>query len=262
MKYVSFIIKSSIRILLIFMVAYVWINNYVKNSYITITISALLSIAIESIILLYNRRKNQKNTLTKEESKMKDIWQTALTLQNKKETLLNIEKMINEDTTITKNTYVIITNQDKIVYPIFYRDKVNIEDINTLYNILIIENINNAEILCNDIDESASILTSKISDKTITILNINDVYSKYIKPNHISPPTTINIKNEKHKNKNYYTDIIFNKKLLKNYILGGILLFFTSFFTKFSIVYEIMGTVMIVFAFICMLRKSNNLVSK
>lgn len=262
MKYVSLIIKSIIRMLLIFMVSYVWINDHVKNSYVTIIISALLSIIIETIILLYDRRKNQKNALTKEDNKTKDIWQTILALQNKNETLLTIEKMINEVKIKNKNSYVVITNQDKVIYPIFYKDKVNTEDINTLYNILKIENIINAEILCNDIEESASNLINKISDKIITVLNINDVYSKYIKPNHIPLPTAINIKNEKTKNKNYYADIIFNKKLLKNYILGGILLFFTSFFTKYATIYEIMGTVMIVFAFVCMLRKSDNLVSK
>ncbi len=257
MRYLSTILTSIIRMSLIFLISLVWTNDITNNSYVSIIISIIVSVCIEVLIILISHKKNIRANISKKEQILKDDWQTILSLQSQTEVCNTITELIKEKEIVNKNSYVIITNTNTLIYPIFYKDKIQNVDINIVYNISKIENVENVKIFCNSIDEQAKLLISKIGDKNITICDMDTIYNQYIKPDNIPCPSSIRLKHPKPKTSLEYLNIIFNKKLTKNYIFGGILILFASFFTKYSLLYEIMGTVMIICACVCLIKKQD-----
>lgn len=257
MRYLSTILTSIIRMSLIFLISLVWTNDITHNSYVSIIISIVVCVCIEVIIILISHKKNIKSTISKKEQIIKDDWQTILSLQSQTEVCNTITNLIKEKEIVNKNSYVIITNTDTLIYPIFHKDAIQKVDVNIAYNISKIENIKNVKIFCNSIDDQSKLLISKIGDKNITICDMDTLYNEYIKPNSIPYPNNIELKHPKPKTSHEYLNIIFNKKLTKNYIFGGILILFASFFTKYSLLYEIMGTLMIICACICLIKKQD-----
>lgn len=254
MRYISIILTSLIRASLVFIISFVWLNDIIRNSYVSITVSIVVSMIVECIFLHFTKKKTAKIKTNKNDEKTKNKWQTILSLQSQITACKTIMSMLEKYEIVDKKSYVIITTTSTLVYPVFYKNSIQNIDINTAYNISKIEGVQNIEILCISIEDSAQNLASKIDDKNITLYDIDKVYDKYIRPHNPPLPSDIKLSDEKTKTRYEYADIIFNKQLIKNYIFGGILLFFTSFFTKYAIIYEIMGTVMIIFALVSIIK--------
>lgn len=259
MRYLSRITTSIIRVSLIFLLTIMWTNNIIKNSYVSITISASISIAAEIIISIILAKKNKSHKRTEKEQKQIEKTKTILLLTPKQYVVDKIYDIYKAENDCEKyNGYILITDTDTIIYPIFYKENVDTSDIANVYNTAKEHNIKNINILCIQSSQSAATLCQQISDKNITISDINSSYENIIKSNLEKFDFDIKLNEEKPHNLNFIKQAMFDKKLTKNYIFSGILLIFASFFTKYYVLYEIMGSVMILFSLVCLFGKKEN----
>ncbi len=255
MRYISTLISSLTRIMLIWIISFVWLNDVIKNSYLAITFSILISVVIELLLSLLYYKKDNKEKLTKEEKQQINDWKTQLQFMSNKQ-ICDIYKSNTDYEIIYQRNKILIKNGYKYITPIFDKSIIGYDDIVSIYKYAKSKNITELNIHCLEYDDNANQISRLISDINITLCDINYIYKNIIKNNDYTNRNfqkTITIKDS---NRINYLDVVFNKKIVKNYIFSGILLLFASFFTKYSLLYEITGSILLIFSLICILRKN------
>lgn len=259
MKYVKTTITHLIRISLILLLTLIWTRDLIKNSYVYITLSITLSIAIEFIITkITNKRTSNKNITKNDLKQIENIKLQLPFYSNEKAVLLLVELYGQTYEVIKKNDYITTKGDTtKLIYPAFSSQFLSITDLSKIYKLSNELSINDIIIHCIDCEENVSNLTQQISNKNITIINVENMYYNIIKKLNIKVENEVKLVDNKMKSWKDFSNIVFNKKLTKNYILSGFLLLFASFFTKYTLIYEICGSLLIVLSLFSMFRKSS-----
>lgn len=258
MRYISTIISSFIRVALISLITFIWLNDIFKNSYLAITFSIIVSAVIEILLSLFYYKKDNKEKISKEENKEINKWKTQLQFMSNKQ-ICDIYSTNSNNIIVSEKDKILIKNGYDYIMPVFDKSILNCDDIASIYKYAKSINISKLHVHCLEYKNNLHDITQSISDINITLYDINYVYKNIIKNSINFDRDFNNIIVPKNINKVNYFEIIFNKKLIKNYVFSGILLLFASFFTKYSILYEITGTILIVFSLICILRKKKKI---
>lgn len=263
------------RIFLIFLICFVWMRYFVRELWLSVLYTALLTISIELILHFLFMRKNQKNNLKTEEENLSEKISATFIFSPKSALnyFFNLCKINHSAKKMGK--YIIIspriaenadTNSDlqenkniTILYPLYSYSPIvpqNLVDIIKQVE----KNKPQKLIICGyKIDMATYKLASKIKEFKIILLNSNDCFIKLIKNYNYYPE---NLKELNLKEKLTFKDILrqsVSRKRSKGYFIASLFLLFSSFIVRLNIYYVIMSSLLLLLSLLSFFLPSNRL---
>ena len=246
---------SVFKYLIFFLISFIWATTKTHN----ITICTISAVVISAILCfvttkLFYVKQNKKTIKLNEENLIKNI-ATQLKFYTQPELINYFYSVIsfsNPNTTKTKQ-YILVNNHTYVI-PVF-NTYLTAEDYFKIFNKY---KNKSCIILTNAISPSLKELLSELETINIKILTINDVYFKIIKPTNILPSEVIKQKSPQKIKFSKVLEFAFNKTNSKKYFLYGLLLMFLSFIYNYTIYYQIMGTILMLFSLFSRFNKKFN----
>ncbi len=269
------VINILISVFAFFIFAFIWANYYVRDYRHAFNISVLVtSLFFLGYTLIYNY-KSKKSHFSKIDAEQIDKCSKNILLQKASEQLDFFARIFEKNNTLTKHKYYLKfenplqknlpdltskenidaysnapSNKKAIIIPIFNKLKINEDDI-----INILNKIDSTSacviVFCNEYVPENPTFFNQIEELDLEVLNIKDIYKKYLQPQNIYPKCKYSIKNN---SSIKYSQLIFlatKQEKAKNYFFIAIILMFFSLFTRYSIYYIISGTLLLILAFLC-----------
>ena len=257
MKYLSYITKSLIRYVCILSISIVWINYFVRKFSIALTLSILLATGVEIIMywLYYRSIKNKQLTnanTAKQLALHNYMLYTALPSQ-----LLYYANILKQTycSQIYKDCIVAIFDNKKVCYiPKYSIDSINVMAVIECIRIGLRHKADKIIVLTNEICSHAKQYIDNAHGMEIEIYNLSKTINLII-GNQSIPDCPITISKNKPTFRQY-AGIIFTRAHAKGYLMSGIIIMLSSLIVPYSIYYIIMGTIMLLFALICLQKKS------
>lgn len=241
------IIDTTLFVVGFSIICFAWINKYIKISFLSLFITAIISFIIAKTIWDLSTKKFNKKNLKTQELKFAQNCIDYLTL-NPNQTLSFFKTII--DNSAIKGKFLLSPNA--IHYFDYCSDQTSTQTLCALQNKIDLTHT------------KAYLYSSKLSEKCAKLITQTNVvwvkdYDCYLlmKEKQRFPITQQKSEQlQKHKFKQAFLQALARKKA-KTYFFYGALLLLTSFIMPYSLLYCIVGTISIVMALICLLVKNN-----
>lgn len=259
MKHISLISQNILRIILIYLLSFIWIKYLIQSLWLSILLSVLVSLFIDIMIRIINKKKNNKQNL-----KIKEIEEAEnifLSLATNTDYISFFHKLAQKENINAekKAKYIILPNQKNkiILYPFLSMNELKKDDIAKLIILLNKEKANKLVIVCGEIDKNALIFSKSI-EKDIVLLDKFESYKQLYKYYNLFPEITLSYqKNKKLAWKELFA-YSFNKTRTKGYIFSAFILFLSSLYIPMNFYYCFMASLLLVFALISHFNKPFN----
>ena len=239
----------------IFLIAFAWINFYIRNLWTTFFIALALSISICFIINFFSEKKEAKviNKKTTEEKINNSFFNFKLmTREEKFKVLSNVFK----DYELKIRLGNLFAKLGEKNCQIILATHIDILNQNLLINLLD-EHAKNADkyiILCN---EDATTNKNIYKDREIEIINKLKLYELFEANNCVPNGENINSKINKPSFRELFS-LMFARKKAKGYFFCGLILIFSSIILPYHRYYLIIGSMLLSFSVVCKLKKNSN----
>ena len=253
MKTVNLVVSKTFRILLIFLLVFIWIRFYQNNLLLSVLYSAILAIICDLCLEFLLRKKQTKDLLKKEEILDAKNYAYHFLLNDKSVSLAFFEKILNKHFAIHKKSNYLwwdSENEVTVFYPCFNTDVVKIRDVISIYNSIKGIPSPTKIIICATIFDQSTVTFAKSSPINFLLFDQFDTYEKLMKPNNLFPSNTQKLEEKKQSNWQNIAEYAFNRKRTKTWLFSGLLLIFSSLFVRVSIYYLIISSILIIFAII------------
>ena len=245
---------------MIFLFVLIWIKYFVETFWLSMLISAILTLVIDFILKAISSRKNKKNQLINQNKNKIENYINYFVETDKKDNINFFFNLAKTKHNTTKNSnYICICHPNKkiILFPYFFEREIEIDDIIYIANKCKKESADKIIVLAKNININAINYANK-SKNNILILGKEQVYSYLLEKYNYYPE----IPTEKEIKKTSFKQIInfsINKKRTKGYFLSSVILVFSSFFVPYKLYYIIMASLLLALSFVCFY--SNNIIS-
>ena len=251
MKYVSLILSSILRIFLIFFLTFIWTRYFLKELWLSLLISAVVTSVLDVSIRFLLRKKSNKNNLKlKEKEEAENMFLSLATSANYLTFFHELAKKENPSAE-KKDKYILLKNSDRTVllYPFMSMNELSKDDIAKILISSQKQKANKLVIVCGELAKD-TFAFSKSLGKEILLLDKFSAYSELYKFYGFFPEISLTYqKNKKLALKELFA-FSFNKSRTKGYFLSAIILFISTLFIRMNIYYCIMASLLIVFALI------------
>lgn len=264
MKKFNFILQEFLKILLLFLISFVWTRYFLKKLWLTILVSSIIVVFSYGIMTITNKKKKTKTKLKQKEMENAENSFLSLACQGKTKSIDFFANLANKKhQNIKKNkSYVVIYHEKENVKTVLCFDSsfdgLNITKFMEIYTKIKQENATKIVICCKEVsDKNLQTFLSNFDEK-ILILNQYDTYEKLYKYYDFYPKITNTYKSDK---KLLFKDCLsysFNKKRTKSYLFSALILIFCSLFVRASLYYCIVSSVLIICAIISQFNKLYN----
>lgn len=232
------------KYLIFFLISFIWCNYYNRN----LGVCLIASIIVASILSfvtskIFYARQNKKTIALQEKTEINNI-ATQLMFYSKSEQIDYFFNVLSFSNTNLQKTKEHIVLNETIIIPMFsFCLEANhyLKVANKYKN-------NSVIILSNKLSGELESLLNSVEETNVKILTINDVYFKIIKPTQVLPKQVVKLKSAKKLKIKELVYVAFNKKNAKSYFFSGLLLLFLSLIYRFSLYYQISGTILLLFS--------------
>lgn len=240
----------------VFLLLFAWINYFVMDLKITFILSLIFSFACLYLLFYFYNKKQTKLNLNKQQTKQIEINFLNFKLSSKKEQLNLITNILSYKHKVTKETdYLTYTeNENKHVIYLFLNQK--ILTFSDLINIIsnIDADFDKLEIICENYE---NFNTKILKDKEIILTDKSSLYLNYFSKYNTYPDKKIMEENlTKIKLKDFFLHF-FSREKSKGFFICGLILIFSSIIIPYNVYYIIFGSILLIFAIICKVKKQN-----
>lgn len=247
------------RIVVIFLICFVWCRYFINNLWISLIITAILTLSIDFLIKFVLNKKNKKQKAKIDEQETIQNYINSFIFSDDSFCVNFFSELAKQKhNVIKKSKFIQIehTCNRVILYPYFvYRD-FNVDDLICILNK--VKSLYPAKIvICtNKIDPLALKLSSKLPIKTI-ILDAIDTYNSLLVKYNYYPPLT-KLSDTSKPTMKYFLSYALNKKRTKGYFIASLFLLFSSFLVPYKIYYVIMSSILLMLSFISYINPKFN----
>ena len=245
------VFNTFFRLLLVFLIAYVWIYYLVRTIWLSVIITAFLTLVLDIIFVLFMRKKHKKQSIIFDAKQKKENCINSLVFNENKNVVdffFSLAK--SKHNAQKKSGYIIISHPDKkiVLYPKFMHREFSLDDFIEANNKTKKENANRIIICAKNISSN---VYSYIKNKpeNYVVLDGEKTFDLLFEKYQIYPQ----IKQVENQTKTNYKDILrlaLNKKRTKGYFLSSVLLLISCFFVPYKLYYCIMSSVLLVLSFV------------
>lgn len=251
MKYVGLILQSILRITLIYSLTFIWIRYFIRELWLSLVLSGVITIVLDILIRIITKRKdNKSNMKIKEKEEAENMFLSLTTSSNFMTFFLNLAKKENQKA-IKKKNYILLENPENktLFYPFMSANELSKDDIAKIIILANKEKADKIVITCGDINKEAFSF-SKSLNIPIILLDKFSTYNELYKYYDCFPEITLSYQKSKKLAFKEMLAFSFNKSRTKGYVLSAIVLLISTFFIRMNIYYCIMASLLIIFALI------------
>lgn len=262
----SKIIDNLFLIFVVFITAFLWIRYNEHNPLLILLYSSIATIIVCSLFHVIFKYKNKKKTLNAKHVKQIELLTQKLTFATQSEVIKIFEQALKKrDITYAKTTKYLAFDNNLIV-PVFNKIKIDENALLEIFLYLKTKKIS-AKLVCIcacDFDVTAKSLASKFTDYNILLYDKNQTYTVFFKPvQYVVENVAIKKQKTPFKQKiKTLTNVAFNKKRFKSYMVCAIILLIASYFMRYNLYYLISSSILILFALFSYFNKPFNVKEK
>ena len=234
----------------IFLIAYAWINFYIRSLWITFVLSLIITFASVFVLYYFLNKKSSKVALSnKEKAEINKTFYIFRLTPN--EERLKLLKTVLEKTykTELKNGILIYSKDEKshLVITATKYELITQNELICLLDGFLQVNCNVIDIICNE----HTVTNSKIfKDKDINFINKSELFAILKNANIQLDDSNINSTVNKIKFKDILQGI-FTPNKARGYFLCGLVLIFSSIILPYHVYYVVVGSMLMLFSVIC-----------
>ena len=250
MKTVNFIFSKILRILLIFLLFFIWIRYYEDSLLWSVIYTTVLTFIFDFLLTFFTKKKDLKASMKKGEISKAEGYCNNFIFNGNAVAVDFYFELLGQNFTATKKTNYIIfeSNGEKnVLFPYYKYDKMTIQDLVFVYEKVKKLSVNKIIICTNDVDQKTKELVSKLPIKFI-ILNKYETYENIMKKYDFFPNSILNIDDSTKLTFKNFLAYSFNKKRAKGYIFSSIILLISSLFVKSTIYYLVFSSILLLMA--------------
>lgn len=238
----------------IFLFIFAWINFYTRNLWLTFVLSLIFSFACVFLLFYFINKKQVKTNKSKSEIENINkffLGFRLMTTTEQQNLFLNILK----DKNIKLENNFLIYNENNKKIAIFFATEFETITENIFFNIVSKfrnVNIDEIKIVCLSFQP---INTNILKGKTFTFVNKENLFKNYFE-SYNNFPNIEDINSSKLKFN--FIDILnnfFTPHKAKSYFVCGLILIFSSIILPYHFYYIIFGSMFLLFAIICKIKK-------
>ena len=238
------------RIVLIFLLVFIWVRYYEPNLSLCLVYTSILTFASDCLLSMFLQKRDIKTTLKKQEITDAENFANLFVLNGNAFANNFWHKTISQKHTATKKTYYTSfeKNSEKVaIYSHYTLEKLRPSDVLSIYNKLKKEKIDKIIICTNEVEPQSKTFISHLPCKMV-ILDKYEAYEKLMKKYNSFPEveTKINL-NETSKWKSFLAFSL-NRGRVKGYVFSSIILIISSFFVRASVYYLVISTILLCLA--------------
>lgn len=262
----SKIIDNLFLVLIVFVTTFLWVRYHEHNTLLILLYSSVITIIFCLTLCLFLKIKNKKKSLTAKHARQIELLAQKLIFATQSDVIKIFEHALKKrDISYTKTTKYLAFDQNLIV-PIFYKTKV---DENSLLEVLLSLKTKkvSAKLVCIcacDFDSTAKTLASKFTHYNILLYDKKQTYTVFFKPVKYEVENIVTKKQKTPFKQKIIalTNVAFNKKRFKGYMLSAIVLLIASYFMRYSLYYLISSSILVLFALFSYFNKPFNVAEK
>ncbi len=249
MKTLSLVFGLFFKLLLLFLFVLIWVRYFVDSLIYSIIISAIITATIDLVSRFFlGKRKKKKDLLSKEK---KDAEAMFLSLAMEKEAIPFLSTVIKKKEAVTPHkTYITFKDNDKkvVLLPILSLSPTTINDIAQSLKNVRKEKCDKILILGGEYSKDCYNFIN-IFDEEIILLDKYQTYKQLYQKFNTYPK----IIKQKPSSKQTWRDLLtisFNPARSKSYLFSALALLFCSLFTRNTLYYSIVASILLLFSII------------
>lgn len=253
MKKINLLFQEFLKLLLVFMLCFIWLRYFLRKLWLAVTISAFLSLAICLVwFLLKQKRQISAGLKLKEKEDAQNMFLSLACSERPMHFFKNLARKKHQNLTVRKE-YIVINHVEEKVKTLLYAD-LSFSPLTTgrfveIYNKIKKEKANKIVIVCHQVDQSVPTFCQNFKEKFL-LLDEFAAYEKLYKYYNFFPEITHKYSTEKKKVFKDFLAYSFNKKRTKAYFFSAFVLLLSSVFVRATIYYCVIASILIVFAFV------------
>ena len=254
MKRKNIIFHSFSKIVLIFLLCFIWLRYFTKSLLLTTIVSAVLTFLIDIFSrMLLSKHTEKKNFKQKELHNAEMMFFSMALEDNPVSFFENIFK--NFEDFCSKQKFIVFRDEKNIktiLYPLFTFENISIDQITQAIKQTKKEQADQIIIIGGNFDKECFSFIKNFNTE-ITLYNKFDTYEKIYKAKNAFPEIIKKTNEENNKHYPTFKELLafaFDRKRAKGYLLSAISLLFCSLFVRITLYYSIVASLLIVFSII------------
>lgn len=251
MKYLSLILQSVLRIVLIFFLTFIWARYFLREFWLALVVSGLITLVFDLSIRFLTKKKSVKTSLKiKEQEDAENMFLSLATSPKPLDFFFELAKKENPAAE-KKARFILLKNRERkvMLYPFLSMNELTKDDIAKIVTIAQKEKADKIVIPSGEISKDAYAF-SKSLGKEILLLDKFATYAELYKFYDYFPEITLTYQKSKKLALKEIFAYSFNKSRTKGYFLSAIILFISTLFIRMNLYYCIMASLLILFAII------------
>lgn len=250
MKKLLYILQNFFKDFIVFLISLIWLQYFIRTFWISLLISAGITLFFDIISRRIFIKKNNKNNLKfKEKEDAENMFFSLASSQGAINFFFELAKK-GYPSVEKKNKYILISQADKskiAIYPILKFSPINKDDITKI--MLSIKNCQKVIIVCGEYEKDCPSFAANFDQKVI-LLDKEESYANLYKPYDFYPDITIEYKKQA---KLTFRDLLafsFNPARTKGYLISASIIFLSSFLVRASLYYCVIASLLLVAALV------------
>ena len=236
-KILDFVLWGS----LLFFVCFVWARYFLRDFWLAILLSAMITSFVMIISKLVSNKKMKRLEAELKKQKNASAISTHFLLMTKPEILKAFfEKLSTKYEVKTKSDFLIVNG--KMLRPIYTSKKIADKDIIESYKKAKTISAKKLIVCCKEADDTATEIVRIIKDCEIVLLTETEAYKNIFEPLNFDVPKIEETKKEQKKWSDYL-NIALSKERTKNYVLVSIFMLFSSFVLRYNVYYLVFASI-------------------
>lgn len=252
MRKINLIFQNALSFLFVFLIFFVWIRYILRKLWLSVFVSALLSVLVCFVSWFVRRKKSLKKGLKLKEKEDAENMFFSLACDNNPIDFF-VKLASKKHNNISKHKKYIVINHEKekvktLLYFFASFDGLNISKFIEIYQQIKKEKASKIVICCKCVPDKQLFTFCENFEEKFLILDEFGSYEKLYKFYDFYPEMTHKYKKEK---KLVFKDFLaysFNKKRTKGYLFSSLILILSGLFVRTTIYYCIVASLLIVFA--------------
>lgn len=248
--------QIAFRLLMIFMLIFVWIRYYSDNLNFAIWLSVFITFIIEVFFKIINQKRLEKLGLKQNEIKLAQSTINKLMFNTQTENVALFYKILKEKESVKKHKeYLIVTNKENelfALFPTFSFSDFSVDTLALVFQKVKSHNLKRLIICTRTSTKEAKEIAKKASFEVL-ILETQEVYARLFKAYDYQPKEEELFKIENVTKEIKLKDIVkgaIAPNKTKSYFFSSLILLFASYFVPYKLYYYIIASFLLVLSII------------
>ena len=251
MKSFNSVISHIFRILLLFLLVFIWIRFYERSLGLAVLYSTIICIILDLFLTAILQKREKESTLKADELKLAENFANHFAYNDSSVALGFFHKLLSKQFQVQKKSkYLWWENEGTLTvfFPLFQFDATKIRDLFKIFNSIKLSRRPDKIIVSTSHFDAETRAFAMRSPVNFVLLDQFDTYEKLMKPENFYPDVKVDVTAKKGGRWQAILEYALSRKRTKAWVTSSLLLIFSSFFVRVSVYYLIISSILLILA--------------